>query len=114
MCGCGLASSAAIARATSSAATGEVLPSPNGSEWAQRGMDNVGAWILGRNMFGPVRGPWPDYSWKGWWGDEPPYHVPTIRADAPPAPAGRNEGWHNLSLCHGRDSFCTAACERGC
>jgi dihydrofolate reductase len=35
---------------------------------------NVGAWILGRNMFGPVRGPWPDFDWKGWWGDEPPYH----------------------------------------
>jgi len=47
------------------------------NEWAQRGMENVGAWILGRNMFGPVRGPWPDDSWKGWWGEEPPYHVPT-------------------------------------
>ena len=39
---------------------------------------NVGVWILGRNMFGPVRGPWPDDSWKGWWGEEPPYHVPTF------------------------------------
>lgn len=48
------------------------------NEWAQRGMENVGAWILGRNMFGPVRGPWPDDSWKGWWGEEPPYHVPTF------------------------------------
>jgi dihydrofolate reductase len=47
-------------------------------QWARRGMENVGAWILGRNMFGPVRGPWPDESWKGWWGDEPPYHVPTF------------------------------------
>lgn len=47
-------------------------------EWARRGMENVGAWILGRNMFGPVRGPWPDESWNGWWGDEPPYHVPTF------------------------------------
>lgn len=45
---------------------------------AERGFDNVGAWILGRNMFGPVRGPWPDDSWKGWWGDDPPYHVPTF------------------------------------
>jgi dihydrofolate reductase len=45
-------------------------------EWAQRGMANVGAWILGRNMFGPVRGEWPDDSWKGWWGEEPPYQVP--------------------------------------
>jgi dihydrofolate reductase len=43
-------------------------------EFAARGFENVGAWILGRNMFGPVRGPWPDGSWKGWWGDEPPYH----------------------------------------
>jgi dihydrofolate reductase len=47
-------------------------------EWARRGMENVGAWILGRNMFGPVRGSWPDESWKGWWGEEPPYHVPTF------------------------------------
>src|SRR5436189_5302974 len=48
------------------------------NEWAQRGMENVGAWILGRNMFGPIRGPWPDDSWKGWWGEEPPYHVPAF------------------------------------
>jgi dihydrofolate reductase len=45
---------------------------------AERGFDNIGAWILGRNMFGPVRGPWPDDHWKGWWGDEPPYHVPVF------------------------------------
>ena len=45
---------------------------------AARGFDNIGAWILGRNMFGPVRGPWPDDSWKGWWGAEPPYHVPVF------------------------------------
>ena len=43
-------------------------------DFAARGFDNIGAWILGRNMFGPVRGAWPDDSWKGWWGDEPPYH----------------------------------------
>jgi dihydrofolate reductase len=48
------------------------------NEIAERGFANMGAWILGRNMFGPVRGPWPDESWKGWWGDEPPYHVPTF------------------------------------
>jgi dihydrofolate reductase len=48
------------------------------NDWAQRGMENVGAWILGRNMFGPVRGPWPDDSWQGWWGEEPPYHVPVF------------------------------------
>ena len=46
--------------------------------FARRSFDNIGAWILGRNMFGPVRGPWPDEEWKGWWGDEPPYHVPTF------------------------------------
>ena len=45
---------------------------------AEKGFDNIGAWILGRNMFGPVRGPWPDDSWRGWWGDEPPYHVPVF------------------------------------
>jgi dihydrofolate reductase len=44
-------------------------------DFAARGFENAGAWILGRNMFGPVRGPWPDDAWKGWWGDEPPYHV---------------------------------------
>jgi dihydrofolate reductase len=47
-------------------------------DFAARGFQNVGAWILGRNMFGPVRGPWPDLHWKGWWGDTPPYHVPTF------------------------------------
>ncbi len=45
---------------------------------AAEGMSGFGAWILGRNMFGPVRGPWPDDEWKGWWGDDPPYHVPTF------------------------------------
>ena len=48
------------------------------NDFALRSFENVGAWILGRNMFGPVRGPWPDDSWKGWWGDEPPYHVPVF------------------------------------
>jgi dihydrofolate reductase len=47
-------------------------------EFAARSFENVGAWILGRNMFGPVRGGWGDESWKGWWGDEPPYHVPVF------------------------------------
>jgi dihydrofolate reductase len=45
---------------------------------AEQGFEGIGAWILGRNMFGPVRGPWPDESWKGWWGEEPPYHVPVF------------------------------------
>lgn len=59
---------------------------------AQRGFEGIGAWILGRNMFGPVRGPWPDESWQGWWGEEPPYHVPvfvlTHHARAPLQMAG--------------------------
>ena len=47
-------------------------------EFAARGFENLGAWIMGRNMFGPVRGPWPDDEWKGWWGENPPYHVPVF------------------------------------
>ena len=45
---------------------------------ARRSMENFGAFILGRNMFGPVRGPWQDESWEGWWGPNPPYHAPTF------------------------------------
>jgi dihydrofolate reductase len=64
-------------------------------DMAARGMAGNGAWILGRNMFGPVRGPWPDDSWKGWWGDEPPYHTPvfvlTHHARAPITMAGGTE-----------------------
>jgi dihydrofolate reductase len=47
-------------------------------DFAARAIDNLGAEIMGRNMFGPVRGPWPDESWKGWWGKNPPYHVPVF------------------------------------
>jgi dihydrofolate reductase len=47
-------------------------------DFAQRGFRNIGAWVLGRNMFGPVRGPWPDESWRGWWGDNPVYQVPVF------------------------------------
>lgn len=46
--------------------------------YAERSMAGFGAFILGRNMFGPIRGPWPDETWKGWWGDNPPYHAPTF------------------------------------
>jgi dihydrofolate reductase len=46
--------------------------------FAVRGFENVGAWILGRNMFGPIRGAWPDERWKGWWGEEPSYHAPVF------------------------------------
>jgi dihydrofolate reductase len=48
------------------------------NQMAEDSFKNIGAWILGRNMFGPIRGPWPDETWKGWWGDEPPYHVPVF------------------------------------
>ena len=47
-------------------------------EFAAQGATGAGAWILGRNMFGPIRGPWPDAKWKGWWGENPPYHVPVF------------------------------------
>src|SRR5882757_7669495 len=48
------------------------------NDMVMRGFEGIGAWILGRNMFGPVRGPWPDDSWKGWWGDNPSYHTPVF------------------------------------
>src|SRR5688500_14645613 len=48
------------------------------NDFAEQGMANVGAFILGRNMFGPIRGPWPDESWRGWWGKNPPYHTPVF------------------------------------
>ena len=47
-------------------------------DFAARGVAGIGAWILGRNMFGPIRGPWPDESWRGWWGKNPPYHTPVF------------------------------------
>jgi dihydrofolate reductase len=53
---------------------------------AAKGFEGIGAWILGRNMFGPVRGPWPDESWRGWWGEEPPYHVPVFVLTHHPRP----------------------------
>ena len=60
--------------------------------FARRGFENIGAWVMGRNMFGPVRGPWPDGQWKGWWGNNPPYHadvfVLTHHARAPVEMAG--------------------------
>ena len=51
---------------------------PVDERYAERGFHDIGAWILGRHMFGPVRGPWPDESWRGWWGEEPPYHTPVF------------------------------------
>jgi dihydrofolate reductase len=61
-------------------------------EFAVRGFENVGAWILGRNMFGPIRGPWPDMTWKGWWGENPPYHVPVFVLTHHARPSIKMEG----------------------
>jgi len=61
-------------------------------EFARRLMENFGAFIIGRNMFGPVRGPWPDSSWKGWWGDNPPFHTPTYVLTHRPHPSLEMEG----------------------
>ena len=69
-------------------------------DFAARGFRNVGAWILGRNMFGPIRGPWPDSNWKGWWGDNPPYHVPVFvltHHARPPVPMEGNTTFHFIT-----------------
>jgi dihydrofolate reductase len=59
----------------------------NDNQVAEQGFSGIGAWILGRNMFGPIRGPWPDDSWKGWWGDEPPYHTQVFVLTHHPRPS---------------------------
>ena len=61
-------------------------------DFAARGAIAVGAWIIGRNMFGPIRGPWADTNWKGWWGDNPPYHVPVFVLSHHARPPIRMEG----------------------
>jgi dihydrofolate reductase len=61
-------------------------------DFAARGMTGVGAWILGRNMFGPIRGPWPDDSWRGWWGKNPPYHAPVFVLTHHKRPPAEMEG----------------------
>ncbi len=61
-------------------------------DFAALGFENLGAWILGRNMFGPVRGPWPDESWRGWWGENPPYHVPVFVLTHHPRPPLEMDG----------------------
>ena len=66
--------------------------------YAHRSMDGFGAFILGRNMFGPIRGPWPDESWKGWWGDNPPYHAPTFVLTHHPRDPSRDGRRHHLHL----------------
>jgi dihydrofolate reductase len=61
-------------------------------DFIARGNEGLGAWIIGRNMFGPVRGPWPDESWRGWWGEEPPYRCPVFVLTHHPRPALRMGG----------------------
>ena len=68
---------------TSSRAFNELYGNDSGltgpdNDFVVRAFENVGAWIMGRNMFGPVRGPWQDENWRGWWGDNPPYHAPVF------------------------------------
>lgn len=62
------------------------------NDFAERGLDRIGAWILGRNMFGPIRGEWPDDQWKGWWGEEPPYHTEVFVLTHYPRPSIQMKG----------------------
>jgi dihydrofolate reductase len=79
-------------------------------DFAARGTEGFGAWILGRNMFGPVRGPWPDDSWKGWWGDEPPYHTPVfVLTHHPRAPIRMAGGTEFRFVTEGIDAALTQA-----
>ena len=82
-------------------------------EFAASGFASVGAWILGRNMFGPVRGPWPDDSWKGWWGAEPAVPRAGVRAHPPRARAARDGGRDDLPLRHRRHRGGAGAGPRG-
>src|SRR3954462_7816217 len=67
-------------------------------QFAARGFENIKAWILGRNMFGPVRGPWADDEWKGWWGRQPTLSLLRFRPHASPGRAARHAGWHHVSF----------------
>lgn len=80
------------------------------NDFAAQSFENIGAWILGRNMFGPVRGPWEDDSWKGWWGDTPPYHVPVfVLTHHPRAPLTMNGGTTFYFVTDGLESALTKA-----
>jgi dihydrofolate reductase len=61
-------------------------------EFVARGFANIGAWIVGRNMFGPIRGAWPGETWKGWWGNNPPFHTPVFVLTHHPRPSITMEG----------------------
>lgn len=72
------------------------------NDFARRSMAGMGAWILGRKMFAPSRGDWPDDGWKGWWGAEPPYHGPVLVLTHHPPRPDRDGGRHGLSFRDGR------------
>lgn len=72
-------------------------------EFAARGFEGIGAWIMGGNMFGPIRGPWPDEAWQGWWGDNPPYHTAVFVLTRLRSSAAQNAGRHRVPLRHRRD-----------
>ena len=78
-------------------------------ELAAWGFEGIGAWIMGRNMFGPIRGPWPDESWRGWWGKNPPYHVPVFVLTHHKRPPLEMEGG---TVFHFVTDGIQAACER--
>ena len=81
-------------------------------ELTRRGFENIGAWILGRNMFAPSRGPWPDDGWTGWWGDNPPYHTPVfVLTHHPRAPIPMEGGTTFHFVTDGVDAALTRAVE---
>lgn len=81
-------------------------------DFAARGFDNIGAWIMGRNMFGPIRGSWPDEGWKGWWGANPPYHTPVfVLTHHPRAPITMEGGTTFHFVTDGIDAALRAAAE---
>jgi dihydrofolate reductase len=73
-------------------------------DFVVRGFANLGAWIMGRNMFGPVRGSWPDNTWKGWWGDNPPYHKPVFVLTKHPRPSIAMDGGTTFHFVKGIDA----------
>jgi len=82
------------------------------NDFALKAMANLGAWVLGRNMFGPLRGAWPDDSWKGWWGDNPPYHTPVYVLTHHPRPhLAMNGGTTFHFVTSGADAALTSAKE---
>lgn len=81
-------------------------------DYAARGFEGIGAWILGRNMFGPIRGEWPDDQWKGWWGEEPPYHTPVyVLTHHPRAPIQMKGGTTFHFVTDGIQAALQRACE---